>query len=303
MRLDGIICPIVTPLGEPGESLNAETLAAHVEALLPDVDGIFVLGSSGEHPWLSDAVEDEVVKIAAQVTAGRRPLLVGGGQASLSRTLIRIESLSALPGDYYVVTPPSYFPITAPGAYTEYFTRIAEHANRPIVLYNIPQNVGNSIPPAAVRDLAPHPNIAGIKDSSGNMFTFAELLSAQSGSFRVLQGREQLIAASAALGCTGVVSAMSNFAPRLLRQVLNAARQGDMAASAALQENTSQLARLFDEGYWLSALKAALNAAGFAVGVPTQPLPDLTAEQSSRVAALIRDADVQGWLTRPREGE
>jgi 4-hydroxy-tetrahydrodipicolinate synthase len=303
MTLDGIICPIATPLDASGESLNTAAFASHLDALLPDVDGIFVLGSSGEHPWLGEAVEDEVVKVAAAVTAGRRPLLVGGGQASLSRTLIRIESLSALPGDYYVVTPPSYFPITDTDACTEYFTRIAEHADRPIILYNIPLNVGNSITPAAVRELASHANIAGIKDSSGDMITFAELLFMQSDSFRVLQGREQLIAASAALGCTGVVSAMSNFAPRLLRQVLNAARRADLAASAKLQEDTSKLARLFNEGCWLAALKAALNATGFAAGVPSPPLPHLTTDQSSRIDALIREAEAQGWLTRPHGGK
>ena len=216
--------------------------------------------------------------------------------------MIRIESLSALPGDYYVVTPPSYFPITDPGACTEYFTRIAEYADRPIILYNIPLNVGNSITPAAVRHLASHPNIAGIKDSSGDMITFAELLSTQSDSFRVLQGREQLIAASAALGCTGVVCDEQP-APRLLRQVLNAARRADLTASAKLQEDTSKLARLFNEGYWLSALKAALNATGFAVGVPSQPLPHLTTDQSSRIETLIRDAEAQGWLTRPHGGK
>jgi dihydrodipicolinate synthase/N-acetylneuraminate lyase len=96
---------------------------------------------------------------------------------------------------------------------------------------------------------------------------------------------------------------MSNFAPRLLRQVLNAARRADLAASAKLQEDTSQLARLFNEGYWLSALKAALNAIGFAVGVPSEPLPHLTADQSSRIDALIRHAEAQGWLTRPHGGK
>src|SRR5215471_6197310 len=275
MALDGIICPIATPLDVSGDSLNAAAFASHLDALLPDVDGIFVLGSSGEHPWLGEAVEDEVVKVAAAVTAGRRPLLVGAGQASLSRTLTRIDSLSALPGDYYVVTPPSYFPITDTGAYTEYFTRIAEYADRPIILYNIPLNVGNSITPAAVRDLASHPNIAGIKDSSGDMITFAELLFTQSDSFRVLQGRERL----------------------------NAARRADLAASAKLQEDTSKLARIFNEGYWLSALKVALNATGFAVGVPSQPLPHLTTDQSSRIETLIRDAEARGWLTRPHGGK
>jgi dihydrodipicolinate synthase/N-acetylneuraminate lyase len=302
MPLDGITCPIATPLGASGDSLDATAFVAHIDALLPDIDGLFVLGSSGEHPWLSDAVEDEIVKIAAEATAGRRPLLVGAGQASLARTLIRLESLSALPGDYYVVTPPSYFPITDPGSCVEYFTSVANHADRPIVLYNIPQNVGNGIAPAAVRDLAGHPNIAGIKDSSGNMIAFTELLATNSPSFRVLQGREQLIAASGALGCTGTVSAMSNFAPRLLRQVLDAARHGNSAASAALQADTSQLARIFDEGYWLSALKAALTEIGFPVGIPSKPLPRLTDHQSARIAALIHNADVHGWLTRPRQG-
>jgi dihydrodipicolinate synthase/N-acetylneuraminate lyase len=96
---------------------------------------------------------------------------------------------------------------------------------------------------------------------------------------------------------------MSNFAPRLLRQVLNAARRADLAASAKLQEDTSKLARLFNEGCWLAALKAALNATGFAAGVPSPPLPHLTTDQSSRIDALIREAEAQGWLTRPHGGK
>jgi 4-hydroxy-tetrahydrodipicolinate synthase len=292
----GLICPLATPLDDRGR-LDADVLGEHIDALVPDVDGLFVLGSSGEHPWLTADDGAEVARVASERAAGRVPLLLGVGEASTRRVLARMELVRDVPADFLVVTPPTYFPV-GDDAMVAYFTEIADAAARPVVLYNMPQATGSTVSPAVVEAVAGHPNIAGIKDSGGDPFAFQEMLRCRGAGFSVLQGREQLMAASLLLGADGVVSSMANFAPRLLRAVERAVAAGDAHEVRRAQASVTRLAALFAEGHWLVALKAALEACGFAVGPPSAPLPAATAAQRGRIAALLEEAD--GWVTTAR---
>ncbi len=296
----GVIAPLPTPLTVAGD-LKTHVLVSLLDTLLPHVDGVLVLGSSGEHPWLSDEAADEVMTTVVTAVAGRVPVLQGIGDLGGARTRRRLECAAQSGADYFVATLPAYFPVSDRAAQVSYFTALADSARGPLVLYNIPQNVGQAIRTDALLELAGHPNIVGLKDSGGDAFAFQQYVGASSATFAVLQGREQLLRASILEGAVGTVSSLANLAPSLLAAAVRASSSGDLAESAKLQTTITRLSAVFDNGYWLAALKCSLETLGYAVGPPTFPLPPCTEEQRGRIHDILNRPEFVPWLIRAKE--
>jgi dihydrodipicolinate synthase/N-acetylneuraminate lyase len=296
-RPGGIVCPLATPLTADGR-LDEAVLRGLIEALVPDLDGLFVLGSSGELTWLPDDVAVAVARAAVDQVAGRIPVYVGVGDTGLSRTLSRADRLADVGADYMVVASPFYYSVTSEARLVESFETVAERVAAPVVLYNIPQNTHLALSPSTVGALARHPRIVGIKDSAGDWFAFEEFLALRSDGFSVLQGREQLAAVSFWTGADGLISGMANFAPRLLRELSAAVRAERPATDVHdLQARIGELADVFEQGYWLAGLKATLEACGWAVGEPSRPMPPCDADQRRVIDRILEAPAIRPWLT------
>jgi 4-hydroxy-tetrahydrodipicolinate synthase len=296
-RPGGIVCPLATPL-TPGGRLDEAVLRAHVEALVPDLDGLFVLGSSGELPWLTDDVALATAAAAIDQVDGRIPVYLGIGDNGEHRTLQRMDRLAGLGADFLVLATPTYYPVASAGHLSASFERIADRAPKPIVLYNIPQNTHLPLTPAIVRDLAGHPDIVGIKDSSGDLFAFGDLLELRADGFSVLQGREQLAAVSLWSGADGIISGLANLAPRLLGALARAIRDDRPRAEVhALQAEVTALAGVFGGGDWLAGLKRTLGELGWNVGDPSPPMAPSGPDASEAIGRIL-DATDPRWLTR-----
>lgn len=289
-RLGGIVCPIATPL-TPAGKLDREVLQRHLDWLTGKVDGILLLGTSGEFATLPPEIAADVVRIASTAIAESTTLYVGVGDTSTARVLRNVEHLPERT-DYAVACGPYYFPAVSQLALAGHFAAIADRSPRPLVLYNIPQNVGASIQPATVRELAEHPNIDGIKDSAGDMMACLETLALAPSGFAVMQGREQLAAVSIWAGAAGIVSSLANLTPDRLRALAEAISQGDRQLSRKLQIEISDLARIFEQGHWLAAMKAALQELGLPVGDPLPPLSACTPDQRSAIRAILSRHEV-----------
>ena len=275
-----------------------DVLRRLIDALVPDLDGLFVLGSSGELTWLPDDVALRVARVAVDQVGGRIPVYVGVGDTGLDRTLARAGRIADVGADYLVVAAPFYYPVASEARIVDYFETVAKRAAAPIVLYNIPQNTHLSLAPSTVRILAAHPDIVGIKDSAGDWIAFDAFLALRSDDFSVLQGREHLAAISLWSGADGLISAMANFAPRLLQALAVSIRDERPRAEAiALQAAIVELARVFDQGDWLAGLKTALQALGWKVGEPSPPIPALDAAQRLLVDGILSDPALRRWLT------
>ena len=288
--LGGIICPLATPSTVKGEP-DLDVLVEHIRWVAPQVDGIVVLGSSGELASLPDSLIQPILRSATQAIPDDITLYVGVGDASTARALARLDAVPSR-ADYVLVCGPYYFQAASQVALLTHFTTIAGASPRPVVLYNLPQNVGVPILPETVLELAGNPNVVGIKDSSGDMFGFQSLLRGAPAGFKVMQGREQLAAISLWAGCHGLVSSLSNFAPDHLRALINAVEAGDRAGALRLQAGVSDLARVFDQGHWLAAMKAVLEELGLPVGAPIPPLPACTADQRAEIRRILRSHQV-----------
>ena len=288
-KLGGLICPIATPINDD-EELDVASLHKLIDYVLPYMDGLFPLGSSGQFALISDAVADQVVDVTVQYVAGRLPIYAGVSGSSTSAVVANLRRAQNHGVDYVVVCSSYYYPFNNQEALLGHFTRIADASPKPVILYNIPQNTGMPLSAASAASLATHPNILGIKDSGGDMFFFQELLALRSEKFVVMQGREQLAAASLWLGADGIVSALPNFGPKILRDLYDSARAGDREQTLALQRRVTRLASVFDQNYWLSALMAALCELNIGNGKAGKPLPVCTFEQRATIQKLMREA-------------
>ncbi|MGH2383018.1 MAG: dihydrodipicolinate synthase family protein [Candidatus Limnocylindria bacterium] len=281
----GIICPLATPLTDD-ERLDDSGFDRLVDRIAPVVHGIFVLGSSGELPVLDASVADAVVERVVDRVGGRTPVYVGAGDTSTRRTIANVRRVARAGIDYVVVSSPYYYP-TDNTSLATHFLHVAEASPLPVVLYNIPQNTGQAISAVTVEQVASHPNIVGLKDSAGDMLQFERFLACRSDTFAVLQGREQLAAASLWRGGDGVISALANLAPELLVALWDAVEADDRLEADRLQALVAQAATLFEEGYWLGALQAALGLQGIGNGRPAAPIPTCTPEQQQVIARLL----------------
>ena len=278
--------------------LNEPVFRALIDALVPDLDGLFVLGSSGELTWLSDDVAQRVALVAVDQVRGRIPVYVGVGDTGLERTLARSDRLAATGADYLVVTAPFYYHVADEARIVEHFVAVADRAAAPVLLYNIPQNTHLPLAPSVVGRLAEHPNVVGLKDSAGDWFAFQRFLALRSDRFSVLQGREQLAAISLWSGADGVISAMGNVAPRLLQDLAAAVRhERPRPEIFALQARVNEVAAVFEQGDWLAGLKATLQALGWDVGDPSAPIAPYDAGQRRIVRQIVETPELRPWLT------
>lgn len=284
-HVGGTICPVVTPLIDD-DTLDTASLLQQMDRLAGAVDGVMLLGTTGELATLQQSVADQLVDSAVERLAGRCTLVLGIGESSTARALRNLKR--AVDGiDAVAACTPYYLTSTDPAALRDHFIALAEAAPVPLVLYNIPQNTHLRLPIDVVAELARHENVTGIKDSSGDTKYFSDLLALRAPGFAVLQGDEHHARSSIEGGADGLVSGLENIAPGTMRALTLAIQQRDDAEIARLVRLVDALFALTAHGsFWLSALKAAVAELTGGRGHVARPLPALTAEAR---AALVLD--------------
>ncbi len=290
-RLQGIVCPIATFLNHD-ETLDESAHRALLERIVGHLDGILVMGTTGEFAMLTEKVGRRAVELTVEVVNGRIPVYVGIGDTGTQRVIEKLDFISSVGVDYAVVTTPYYYSIKDDKALLYHFEKIADKSKVPVLAYNIPQNTFNNIPPRVIHQLADHPNILGLKDSWGDMFQFQEYLTARSEKFSVFMGPEHLGAAALWLGADGIVSALANFVPELLQQLYMQVRSNDRAESLVTQRRITELARIFQYGVVSCVLKVALSRLGIGSEMAATPLPPCTEEQKSAIYQQLEDSEI-----------
>ena len=290
LRLQGVIPPMITPLTPSGDLDPAATEQLVERLIAGGVDGIFVLGTSGEGPWLTADQCVAMMQIAVRATAGRVPVLGGVLEPGTRRTLEAIDRAAACGVSAVVVTTPYYFEADAP-MQRVHFATVARRSPLPIVLYNIPSMTHNVIAPETVADLLDCGSIVGIKDSAGDWQAFESLLVLrdQRPDFQVLQGAEKLSLRSLLAGADGIVPGMGNVAPRLFADLVKSVRAGDTSAAELIQQQVDALWHLHTHGFWLACLKYAVSLVGTSQS-PTCANLDLSDASKAAIRALVESA-------------
>lgn len=294
-NVKGIFAPVVTPLnarGDLDERAFQENLRRYVGAGL---SGILVAGSTGEAPFLAERERLRMVELAREIVRPPELLMVGSGLESTRETVRLSREAVDRGADLLLILTPNYYKsrMTSP-VLVPYFRAVADGVRRPIVIYNIPQFTGIRMEPAAVGSLSRHPNLAGLKESSGDLDYLRAILRAVKekgkASFRVLSGGALIMLDALRAGAAGGVLAQANFAPELCVSLYEAFRQGQMKTARELQRRLVPLVERISVPFGVSGIKAALDLRGYRGGPPRPPLITISPSDRKAVAAAIQEA-------------
>ena len=227
MQFRGCGTALVTPFRQDGsidETALRNLVAWQVES---GIDFLVPCGTTGETPTLSHDEWLQVIAITVEVVAGRCPIVAGATSNSTQDAVAKAKELAALPGVNGILTAsPYYNKPTQEGQY-RHFRAIAEAVDKPIILYNVPGRTGANIEPVTLARLAEIPNIAGVKEASGNISQMAEVCNVVPETFAVLSGDDAVTLPLIALGGVGIISVASNEIPRGMAEMTRAALNND----------------------------------------------------------------------------
>ncbi len=290
MHIHGIIPPVATPM-QANEDLDLPRLKWFLDQQIQaGVHGVFVLGTNSEFYALDESEKQEVIATAVAHVNRRVPVFAGTG-AETTREAVRLTRMAEKEGadGVSVITP--YFVSPSQQEIYDHYRRIAENTALPVVLYNNPSTCGGlKIDVDTVARLAELPNILGVKDSSGDLQNTQEYIRAVPERFSVMMGRDTLIFPALVMGARGAVPATGNIAPRLLVEIYETFRKGDLAASKAAQLRLNPLRLALNLCTPPGGVKAALEMLGMSLGPSRSPVSGLSPEKKGRMRAALQAA-------------
>ena len=272
-NLEGIVVPMVTPLAE-NETIDLVQTQKITEHLIKGgVQGIFLLGSTGEFCALTKDEKIKFIKKVVSTANNRVPLLVGVSEPGTRKTLEMIKMVSSCGVDAVVVTPPYYYPLQQAGI-VKHYEYLATESELPVVLYNIPLTTGINIEIDTILRLAEDKVIKMIKDSSGDFIFFQDLLTGikEMSDCKVFQGHEKLASVSLFIGADGLVPALGNIAPGMYVKLFEGIAKGDFDNVLDIQKKINRFLKIYNYGAVYSAIKEGLNYLNITDTYVTKPL-------------------------------
>jgi 4-hydroxy-2-oxoglutarate aldolase len=291
MKLQGIFPPITTPFDHAGnlypaklqhniEKWNRTTLAGYV-----------VIGSTGESVMLTAEEKVELWEMVARHAAPEKLLIAGTGVESVRETVSLTNRAADLGYKAALVKTPHYYKnlLARADAQTLYYRAVADQARIPVIIYNFPQATALDIPASAVVELSHHPNIIGIKESSGNMEKVMQMMRESRPGFQVTVGSAPTLWPSLLMGATGAILAFANAAPYAAIAIWEAYRMREEEAGRDWQNRIARAAMLVTTKYGIPGLKHAMDLNGYYGGPPRLPLSVPTAEAKREIEEAFQD--------------
>jgi 4-hydroxy-2-oxoglutarate aldolase len=287
-QLAGVFAPIPTPFdGATGDIAPVHLRHNVVRLLEAGLDGIVVGGSTGEAALLDPEEQRRVVAWVRDALPDRSWLLAGTGAESTRQAVALTRAAAAEGADAVLVRPPSYFAaLISAASLADYYRAIADASAVPVLVYNIPKYTHLPVAAGLLRQLAGHPNIVGVKDSSGDAKTLAAYRDAVS-DWSVFVGSGSLLYAALELGCDGGILGVACFAANSCADLLAAFRAGDRARAGKLQERLGPLDKEVVGKLGPAGVKAAMDAVGLYGGPVRPPLAPVAPGERERVAKLV----------------
>lgn len=299
----GVLPPITTPFDSHGLvdfAALERNLASYRDKGLR---GLVIFGSNGEAVHLET---EERRQILATVRQRAEPgsTLVAGVNAFATRSVCSaIEEAAAAGFDCaLVITPYFYKGSMTQDVLRRFYLEVAEGSPLPILLYSVPQNTGVRLTPETIAELARHPRILGVKDSSGDLAALAATIARVPEDFAVLVGNAGILYPAMAMGATGGVLALACVAPEPCARLVASAREGDHEEARCLQEKLAELGRLVTAEYGVPGLKAALDLAGLAGCWPRSPLLPIRSAALAEIRRAMRATGFFPGLDDPPRG-
>ena len=286
MRFRGSYVALVTPFHGDG-SVNFEKLKELVQWHIDEgTDGIVALGTTGESSTMSHEEDDDVARCVIETAAGRIPVIIGAGSNSTQTQLEKSLRYSEMGADGLLLITPYYNKANDEGMY-RHFATIADAVDTPILLYNVPGRTGCAISLACCERLSKHPNIAGIKEASGDIGYAARVARLVGEDFCLLSGNDDMIVPVLSLGGSGVISVWANICPRQSHELIAAWQAGDVPRAREIQlAYLDLIGALFCEVNPIP-VKEAMNQLGMGVGGYRLPLCEISPAGRERVRRAL----------------
>jgi 4-hydroxy-2-oxoglutarate aldolase len=291
--LRGVLAPVTTPFDPKTGDVDIIAFRANLRRWSgAGVDGFVLFGSTGEGLLLEDGERAPLLAAARDVLPPGTPLLAGAGAES-TRGTIRLCRLAAEAGaDAVLVHPPAYYrPQMTAEALREHFLAVAEGSPLPVVLYHVPPRFsGVPLEPGLVAELVRHPNVVGIKDSTGDLANLARLADLCGDRGAVLVGSGSILYGALEAGAAGGILGVALLDPAGCAEIVRRFREGDHAGAGGAQERVDRLNRAVVGRLGVPGIKRALDMLGMAGGAPRPPLRPLPEREGRAVAAALEDA-------------
>lgn len=262
------------------EQLIKRQIAAGIKAVI-------ICGTTGEAPTLSDEEKLELIHRSKDYAGDKCLVIAGTGSNSTSHTIALSKAAQDAGADGLLVVSPYYNKATPEGLYLHYLS-VAQAVQIPVILYNVPSRTGTDIPVEVYRRLSRISNIAGVKEASSDITKISRILSACGPDFSIWSGNDAQALPAMALGAQGIISVVSNVAPREVQAMASAVLDGDLDTALALHMQLLPLMEiLFCESNPIP-VKAAMECIGFDCGACRLPLTRLSPENKDRIQGFFR---------------
>lgn len=280
---------IVTPMKENGE-VNYEKFAEMIEYQIANgTDAIIVCGTTGESSTLTHEEHLDVIKYCTEKVAGRIPVVAGTGSNCTETAVYLSKEAEKYGVDGLLLVSPYYNKATQNGLYT-HFKTIAESVKLPIILYNVPSRTGcNILPDTVIRLCHDVENIVGVKEASGNLSQIARLAAKAKGTVDIYSGNDDQIVPILSLGGKGVISVLSNVAPKETHEICAKYFEGDVEGSRDLQLRAMDLCDVLFCEVNPIPVKKALNLMGMEAGSLRLPLTEMEEANAAKLEKAMRE--------------
>ena len=286
--LEGIIAALTSPFVD--DEISIPKFEENIRKLNgTGLAGYLVLGSTGECVSLSDAESEALVRAARAAAAPGKALIAGTARESTRLTVDFTNRMADSGIDVALVRSPSYFKSRMTReALKAHFLAVADKARVPILVYNIPANTGISLEASLVIELSAHPNVIGLKESSGNIAYLGEVIRRVPPGFRYFLGSGSVFLPGLELGACGAILAVADAAPELCSKIYSLFRDGKLDEARTLQLDLIPLNKGIMEGTGIAGLKHALDLRGYYGGPVRLPLLPPGETAKAGIAALMK---------------
>lgn len=257
----GMATALVTPMTPEG--IDYEAFGRFIDFQIDSgINALVAMGTTGENATIEHLEQTQVIRYTVERAAGRVPVIAGTGTNNTAHVIENTKRACDAGADAVLVVTPYYNKATQSGLIT-HFTAVADASSVPVILYNVPGRTGCNIQPKTLAVLAEHPNIVGLKEASGNMAQFMEIMRLVGDKIAVYSGEDAITAPMMSMGCKGAISVLSNVVPAKAVAMTDAALAGNFEEAARLQlEMLPLVDALFSQVNPIPA-KAAVAAMGY----------------------------------------
>ena len=283
----GAAVAIITPMHADG-SIDYEEMGRIIDDQIENgTDAIVVCGTTGESPTMTDEEHTACIRYAVKKTAGRVPVIAGTGSNDTKYAVWLSRQAQADGADALLLVTP-YYNKTSQAGLIAHYTAIADAVDLPCILYNVPSRTGCNLTAASLAQLAKHPNINAVKEASGNISQVAEIAAACGEELNIYSGNDDQIVPLLALGGKGVISVLSNVAPRYTHDLCAKWFAGDTAGSLAMQLAALPLCKALFADVNPIPVKWAMNRLGWHAGACRLPLVDPNEAVQAQLDSALR---------------